>query len=231
MESCARVLRVTFILLPALAGCAFSPAKMKKGPGSDPLPPNTTPQGAILRLQRTYENQDATDYEGLLTSDFRYTFSAQTDQDLVNQYGTNWGKDDEVESARHLFSGFTNSKGLFQAPASRIQAAFVNDQYYLDPVHADSATWYVYCPVADVNLKIEVPIEGGGTTTYDISARHAFYLVRGDAAILDPGQPADSTRWYLRHWDDESTPTPGSSPGALPVLAATWGGMKGAYDH
>lgn len=192
---------------------------------------NSTPQGAILRLQRAYEREDAIEYPRLLTADFRYTFSAQSDQALVTQYGLNWGKDDETQSAEHLFSGFVNSQGNAVPPASRIQVNFINDQYYPDPAHSDSSAWYVYCPVTNVNLTIDVPIAGGGTTSFDIAAPHAFYLVRGDAALLDPGQPADSGHWYVRHWDDLS-PATGQNPTTLPAnAAASWGGMKGSYDR
>jgi len=229
MERCARLPfasplpYVGLALAACLAGCgAFAPEPIHPPP---PPPPaqNSTPQGAILRLQRAYGYQDLTDYASLLTADFRYTFSAQSDPKLVSTYGNNWGKDDEYESAKHLLTGFTNTQGVYVPPASRIVVQFVNDQYYPDPAHADSGAWYVYCPVTDVNLTIDVPVGGGDVTTYDISAPHAFYLVRGDAAFLDPGQPADSTHWYVRHWDDLS-PAP-------PVAAATWGGMRGAYER
>ncbi len=211
----------------APSGCAFRPTGITQQPVPPPL--NSTPQGAILRLQRLYENQDAVNYAALLTADFRYTFSAQSDPALATTWGTNWGKIDEVDSAEHLFSGFVNTEGKAVPPATRIQVNFVNDQYYPDPVHADSGAWYVYCPVTNVNLTIDVPVDAGGTTTYNIAAPHSFFLVRGDAAFLDAGQPADSTHWYVRHWDDHSPP-PGTNPATLPSLAAeSWGGIKGAH--
>jgi len=227
----AVVVTSALLLASALAplGCAFHP------PGAppidrDPLPVNSTPQGAIPRLERTYERQDEIEYPKLLTADFRYTFSAQSDPALATQYGLNWGKDDETQSAEHLFAGFVNGTGEAVPPASRITVDFVNDQYYPDPAHADSATWYVYCPVTNVNLTIDIPANGG-TTTYDISAPHSFFLVRGDAALLDPGQAADSTRWYVRRWDDHSPALPNGGAAPVPLAAASWGGMKGSYDR
>jgi len=227
----ARLPLACVVIVAALSGCVFSPKP--GGPGSQlgPLPVNATPKGAIDRLQRTYERLDLVDYTGLLTADFRYTFSAQSDPALASLYSDNWGKDDETESAKHLFEGFTNSTGQRFGPASNITVRFDNDQYYADPAHADSAAWYVYCPVSTVNLTVDAPLPDGSTTTYNISAPHSFFLVRGDAAILDAGQRADSTRWYVRHWDDLSpAPAPGGAqqPDA-PMATATWGDVKGSY--
>jgi hypothetical protein len=57
---------------------------------------------------------------------------------------------------------------------------------------------------------------------------HRLWLVRGDAAVgLDPGQPADRTRWYIRRWRDETTQL-GAKPNG-PQSACTWGAIKGIY--
>jgi hypothetical protein len=227
-------LSLTLACAVLATGCGIFSPRHKGGvqPGVV-LPPNTTPHGAIDRLQRSYENQQLAAYEGLLTADFRYTFSAQSDPKLAAQYADNWGKDDETESAKHLFEGFVDSQGKAQPAASNITVRFDNDQYYADPAHSDSTAWYVYCPVSNVNLTLDLPQGDGTTTTVYVTAPHSFYLVRGDAALLDAGQPADSTRWYVRHWDDLSPATPTTAliaPG-LPVAAASWGGLRGSYGR
>jgi len=216
MNRLARVsaLALTIAAFPVLSGCGggnpFHPPvdNVHTLPNDTPL--NDTPQNTMLRFQKAYQYQDITAYTGLLTSDFRYTFSKQSDPLLDAQYGSNWGKDDETESTKHLLTGFTNTSGTFIFPASNITISFVNDQYYPDPLHSDSTSYYVYCPVSTVNLAIDVP-SGAGTTTFNISAPHSFYLVRGDAAFLDAGQSPANDRWYIRHWDDLSPALPGAS--------------------
>ena len=240
-------LALTLAALPVLAGCGgsnpFSPPPDLTHTLPKDTPPNDSPQNTMIRFQRAYQYQDITQYTNLLTSDFRYTFSAQSDPTLNTTY-PNWGKDDETESTKHLLTGFTNASAVYVPPASNITIQFINDQYYLDPLHSDSLSFYRYCPVTTVNLNIDVPVDGGGSTTYIISAAHSFYLVRGDAAILDPGQAADSTHWYIRHWDDLSPKlgastiqvasahaplgTAGSTGGAT-SMPITWGGLKGSY--
>ncbi|MGH7725053.1 MAG: hypothetical protein ACREOU_06445, partial [Candidatus Eiseniibacteriota bacterium] len=66
-----------------------------------------------------------------------------------------------------------------------------------------------------------------------------FYLVRGDAAVLDTGQEARTDRWYIYRWDDLSQPLPGGparlaslNAGALGTPApTTWGGLKDGYKR
>jgi len=244
-------LALTIAVLPVLTGCGggnpFHPPidDVHTLPPETPL--NDTPQNTMIRFQRAYDHQDITSYKNLLSSDFRYTFSNQTDQDLVNQYGTNWGKDDETESTQHLLTGFTNSIGKYYGPANSITISFTGDQYLQDFQHGtDSTAFYAYVPVTQVRLDIVVtdPQSTTGTTTYNIQAEHDFYLVRGDVALLDAGQSNATDRWYIRRWDDRSLPQPlvvlqiasantvvagSNSFGAATPTHVTWGGLKDTY--
>lgn len=205
-------------LLALLSGCAFHPPE---DPGKTPPEPiNDSPQGAVLRFKYVYEQQALPLYELLLTSDFRYTFSIAADPRLVNQY-PNWGRDDEVESTKHLFEGFTNSQGVDVARASRITLDLAGVQYGTDTTHPDSAGWYQKVVVTAVDMVIEA-----GDVTYQVSGRHELYLVRGDAAVLDDGQEPRVDRWYLRRWDDLSTPTAAPEP----VPSFSWGELKAARN-
>jgi hypothetical protein len=239
-------LALTIAALPVLAGCGGNPFTPPKDP-KNTLPPDTplndTPQNTMIRLQRAYQYQDITNYKNLLSADFRYTFSQATDPTLVTQYGTNWGKDDEVESAQHLLTGFTNSLGQYVGPASNIAISFNGDSYLQDPQYStDSSAYHAYVPVTQVLLAIDVTTSTG-STTYNIQARHDFYLVRGDAAVLDAGQSNASDRWYIRRWDDLSQPlaavlqiasansaVAGSSTfGSGTQAHVSWGGLKDSY--
>ena len=194
-------------------------------------PTNDTPLNTVNRFEQTYEFQDLPKYGILLASDFRFAFSPSADPDLVLQYGDHWRKDDELQSARHLFEGFTNTLGETIPAASRIDMTLSGVRAMTDPEHADSATYYQKVVVDSVVVTVELP----GTpepTTYNIDARHEFYLVRGDAAVLDASQEARTDRWYIRRWDDLSgaagtTATIVSGPTS--TRPVTWGRLKAAY--
>ena len=107
-------------------------------------------------------------------------------------------------------------------------------QYGADFAHTDSAAYYQKAVVTSVDMTIEVPTTPA-PTTYQISARHEFYIVRGDAAILDPNQEARSDRWYIRKWDDLSTNVAvvarlaAINGQAIQRTPASWGAVKDTY--
>jgi hypothetical protein len=230
----------TFALLPMLAGCGSNPFNPQIDPGGDGHVPGDTPvadspQNLMLRFEKSYEFQDLPTYTNILTSDFRYTFSNDSDHDLVDRY-PNWGRDDEEESTKHLFEGFTKLDGTPVPAASNIDLTLTGVQYQPDYLHPDSASHYQKVVVTLVEMQIDVP-DPTGNITYVISARHEFYIVRGDAALLDAGQEARADRWYIRRWDDLST---GSAlvarlaevnAGAVKRTPVTWGSVKDTFYH
>ena len=226
-------------LLPILSGCGSNPFNPPIDPGGDghvpgDTPLNDSPQNLMIRFEKSYEFQNLAIYSKLLTSDFRYTFSLASDPLLVDQY-PNWGLDDEVQSTQHLFDGFTNTHGDFIPAASRIDMTLQGVQYTSDFTHADSASHYQKVIVTSVEMQIEVPGSAGDPLVYNISARHEFYIVRGDAAVLDAGQEARADRWYIRKWDDLSNGTTavlrlasinGTTVQRVPI---TWGKLKDTF--
>lgn len=240
-------LALTIGLTPILSGCGGNPFNPVIDPGGDGrIPGNTpladTPQNLMLRFEASYEFQDLPNYENLLTSDFRYTFSQASDPTLVATYGSNWGKDDESESSRHLFDGFTNSNGDVIPKASRIEMSLSGIQYQTDFTHSDSAAYYQKVVVSAVDMTIEVPPGVGATepTIYTINARHEFYIVRGDAAVVQAGQETSANRWYIRRWDDLSVNLASATRlaalnagGGQATLRSTqsWGSLKDSFLH
>lgn len=235
-------LLAALVLLPVLSGCGSNPFNPPIDPGGDghvpgDTPVNDSPQNLMIRFEKSYEFQDLPNYEALLTSDFRYTFSAASDPELVDRY-PNWGLDDEVESTKHLFEGFVNSNGDPIAAASRIDMTLTGVQYGQDFTHTDSTAHYQKVVVTAVDMTIDVPQTGQDPIQYHINARHEFYIVRGDAAVLDAGQDASASRWYIRRWDDLSPPTTaaiarltainGAATSATPI---TWGEVKDSFFH
>ena len=199
-----------------LCGCAFDPPVVPPPPPIT-LPDATSPTELMERFRLVYERQLAPEYAAVLTSDFRYTFSLESDPALVAQYGENWGKDDEVDSATHLFDGFVSSvSGNFVPGASSIVMSLNALQVFDDPGHSDSSAYYKRVVVSRVVMSIELPATPD-PQVLDIDARHEFFVVRGDVAVLDPAQEPRTDRWYIRRWEDLST--------SLPAVV-TWGARK-----
>lgn len=224
----------TLVLAAALAfaGCGKSATE----PGT-PLPPvtitpeNDTPANLMLRFEHAYEQKARSAYRGLFTADFRFHFSLDADPDLVLRYGTNWKRTDEDTAAAHLFSGFTTNLGESRAPASLIALTLSGAQFIGDPDHADSAAYYRLVLVPTLLLTLEIP----NTADFEISAPHDFHLVRGDAAVLDASQAADSSHWYIRSWEDRTVSLGfagrirGDLAHPLPASPTTWGKVKVDY--
>jgi hypothetical protein len=232
------LLALALLALPVLAGCSSNPFTPPIDDGGGGLPPSTpnndSPQNTMLRFEATFENQVKAEYEKLFASNFRFTFSSQSDPLLAAEWGASWGKDDEIESTGHLFEGFTDQGGVPQPPAAQIRLSLDGASYVDDPFRPDSAAYYKLVIVPTVNLSIQ--LSDAEQTEYQISAPHDFYLVRGDIALLDEVQEARADRWYIYRWDDKS---PDIADAGAPRLAShdagggpvrsSWGLVKGTY--
>ncbi len=222
--------------LPVATGCGgnpFNPPEIIDGGGLPPETPlNDTPANTMTRFEGTYEHQVLDQYELLFASNFRFTFSNQSDPELVTIYGNNWGKDDETSSTSHLFDGFTNDQGEFVPGAVGIMLGLPGQQFIDDPTaNPDSGAYYKLVIVPTVSLQLAGP----GTDGLEVASTHYFYLVRGDAAVLDAGQPATPARWYLRRQEDRSlavglrVPAEFAPSRVLPSRVTTWGAVKAFY--
>jgi hypothetical protein len=83
----------------------------------------------------------------------------------------------------------------------------------VDPEHPDSTQHYQVIEVGRYEMGFRV----GELRFYTKSKKHVFHFVRADVAHLMPGQPADSTRWYVRRWLEDVS-------GVLESLAKSDGG-------
>jgi len=213
------------LALLALAGCGGD--KILPPPG---VPQSDSPIHLVQQLERTWESQDLPNYGELLTEDFRFRFSPLSDPLLVDRY-PNWGLDDEVESTKHLFEGFVNSSGESMPAATRIDLTLTGIAVEDDSTHADSTAQYRKVVVANMSGTIEVPGQPD-PVIYSLSSRQEFLVVRGDAAVLAAGVAADSTRWYVRRWDDLSVnPFDGRRKSIDAVAPVTYGAIKARYRN
>ena len=230
------VLALCVAALPVLAGCSSNPFTPPTDDGNNELPATTplndSPENTMARFEATYEYRVKPEYEKLFTSNFRFTFSNQSDPELFNTWGTSWGKDDEIESTGNLITGFTDSEGNPQAAAASIELTLEGASFVGDPTRPESTAFYKYVIVPRVRMHL-ILADG---REFEIDAPHDFYLVRGDVAVLDETQEARSDRWYIHRWDDKSPPlaaiirvaSQGAEGGAE---RRTWGDLKASYTR
>jgi hypothetical protein len=219
-------------------GCTPEPI----GPPIERIPEATTPQNAMTRFERLYEGEGASDYGAMFAANFRFQFSPHADERLVGRYPEGLGKADELMAAQNLFGSFLDAEGRPVPGAVTIHLNLLpTNRPVDDPSRVgggavpDSTRWYKLLEVPSVGLLVVTGPDDG----YHINGRHLFRLVRGDAAVLEQGQRADSTRWYIYSWEDQTpvlavlhskleTARAGlASP--LPARPATWGLLKAIY--
>lgn len=214
-------LLLTALLALVAAGCGGDDATTQP----DPIPPggitpgNDTALNTIRRFEHAYEAEALAEYVALFTADFHYDFSLQADPNLVSQYGTTWGVLRDSASTRHLFEGFTNDGGQFVPGADSIALylGFGVAPNHWDP---DSLAYYAMADVPSSRLEIFRT----GDVVHDVEAAYRIWLVRGDAAWLRPGQPADASHWYIQRWEDLSVPV------FQGPTSTTWGRLKAQYE-
>lgn len=226
----APFLLATLILATAplsLAGCSKSAAPVQPAP--DPLaamPQPGTPSGAVRAFEWGWKQRSRDAYRMLFTSDFVFNFS---NRDSAGTHWTTdnpWGHDEEQASFGSLVKGGDAS----QPAATQIELTLDQNFTVLSdprPGMNDSRRKSITTPV---NLTV---------TTTDGASSNIFgsvtlYLVRGDLAAIPPelGLPADSTRWYVDGWYDDTNGTaaaPARANAPQPTKSRTWGSLKSLY--
>jgi hypothetical protein len=222
---------VALVLAGALAlgaGCGTEPEP--KPPA--PQPTVETPESTIVHLIAAYEQRNLVKYRALFTGDFTFEFSNSADPTLANQWATGWFAADESLAAKHLFEGGTNLDGSYLPAASRVDLTLFRQRPVGDTEGRDTTLYKVLSTPVDLIVEIPpTPPYTEPTLFVIINNSHRFYLVRGDAAVgLMAGQPADTTRWYIWAWADETMGAYAAS-GALEgaTVPASWGKLKGLY--
>jgi hypothetical protein len=193
----------------------------------DSIPPANTPANLLERYEASWEHEVVAEYTAMLTADYRFTFSNQSDPVLVVEYQNTWGRSHEIASTTHLMAGFTNDQGEVQAAASSILFSLDGESIIDDPDHADSSAWYKLVTIPSFQTTIR--LADSEQTEFQIFAPQRLHLVRGDAAVLAPGQVGSTDRWYLRRWVDLTPAING--PVILPATSATWGRVKAQYHR
>jgi hypothetical protein len=245
----------------ALAGC-FNPFSPRIAPTlgvSKPAPIPNTASGVLRLLEWCYNNKAIAEYSELFTADYQFNFS---DRDSAGQDWESrpYTRTDELISTTNLFIGGSAT----EPAATSIRLTFDKNFFvYADP-------FFVYYPVPDntvfrdpsgrrhksIRTTVSLRIEIDDGSSLEIDGHATFYMVRGDSALIPDdlkakGFKPDSTRWYIRQWDDE-TATGGTvalaratGPGRVagpgdarrlpglhdtqPSQVASWGAIKAYY--
>jgi hypothetical protein len=247
----------------SLAGC-FNPFSPRFAPtlgASIPAPKPTSAPGVLRLFEWCYNNKAIAEYREIFSADYQFFFSPR-DSAGAEWRGTPFRREDELISATQLFVG-----GSAGEPAARsINLKFdPNFFVYPDPD-------FTYFPEPNrtmprdplgrwhknIRTTVNLRIGTDDGSSIEILGYANFYMIRGDSADIPEelkllGFKPDSTRWYIRRWDDETVSeggtlalVPSRDAGALaarrslpahasgPVLAnpfeqVSWGAIKDYY--
>lgn len=194
----------------ALAGC-FNPFSPRIAPvlgQSKPAPvPNSAPN--LLRLfEWCYNNQAIAEYRELFTDDYRFLFSP-TDSAGAEWRGQPYTREDELISATNLFVGGSAT----EPPASSIRLTLDRNFFvFPDPTYPWDYPVGRWHKNIRTTVTLVIRTEDGSST--EITGHANFFMIRGDSALIPEelrlkGFGPDTTRWYIRRWEDETTPEGG----------------------
>ncbi|MBI5171062.1 MAG: hypothetical protein HZA61_16370 [Candidatus Eisenbacteria bacterium] len=141
-------------------------------------------------LVDAYEHRSVDELGAVLTNDYRYHFP---EEDLS---GAGWlegfTRDVELEKAAGVFRRF-----------SKIRTSVDRFESGPDPEHADSLSHYRVVIAHRMKLHAVIVHDGRDEIIENLPGQHVFYLVRGNAALLAPGQVRHPGRWYIRAWFED----------------------------
>jgi len=167
----------------------------------DSLAAPDSPRGALCRLFGAYAHGWTREYRRMLTSDFRFVFA---EAELRAEHPDGFTAEDERLSLLHLSRGFVNSRGLSMPAADALNLSATGISIAGDPENPEDPRHYQIVRVADASLQL---MFGAGPFYPVFGGVQLLSLVRGDAASLDLGQPADADHWYVRRWVENPVET------------------------
>jgi hypothetical protein len=204
-----------------LAGCfnPFDPLVARGRAGvSDPAPVPSRPELIVRLFEWCWEHRSITDYEEVFSDDFLFAFAATDSAGRAFQ-GAVLTRNDEIETARHLFVG-----GGTSPPANSISLQLDQNLFAeQDTRPGKRDTTYHREIVTNVVLRIETEGE-----SFQVIGAARFFVVRGDSALIpqdlvDRGFRPDPARWYIERWEDE---TLGSEGANSAVRDRGWSGLS-----
>lgn len=222
-----------------LGGCSTRVTRVDEAGVSNPPPVPLSPQAALQLLEWSYNHKALLECTDLFTADYRFYFSPM-DSAGAHYRSVPWIREDEVISTSHLFLGGSAR----QPPAASVRLMLdKNFVVYPDAEFVASdpqGRWH-----KTIRTQVVLNLRLGDGSAIDISGGTTFSLVRGDSAaipadLIARGFGPDSTRFWIRRWDDETTDGVGplseisrarplAALATQPSSARSWGWLKVLY--
>ncbi len=182
--------------LVTLAGCGKSATAPP--PAAAPVP--DSPVNAVRVLEYTWNHRDADGYANLLSADFRVTPISADSADAVMLA---WGRDAEEKTATSILIGDVIHPHVASVSVKLGSSLTATP----DPTPGADPKWHqVVTTTATVQLSLV--LSNGLTEPRTYAGGATFHLVRGDsvqipAKLASHGVVPDSTRWWIRTWDEQ----------------------------
>lgn len=218
----------------SLAGC-FNPFSPRIAPilgASIPAPKPSSAPGVLRLFEWCYNNKAIAEYSEIFSADYQFFFSPR-DSAGAEWRGQPFRREDELISATRLFVG-----GSAGEPAARsIDLQFdpnlivVPDDeftYFPEPNRTKPrdpyGRWH-----KKIRTTVNLRIGTDDGSSIEILGHANFYMIRGDSADIPVEMKArgfgpDSTRWYIRRWDDDTA----GETAALALAPARGAGLTAA---
>ena len=184
-----RPICLTALLLVTLGNGAYAARPSSIPPSNQPV---VGPQGTLEAVARGYRDRSVDSVVAHYTADYR--FHAYGDSLLGFYRGIS--REQEEHSLRNLFGGIVQNGDTLRPPADSLGIVMDGFQEGVDAEHPDSTQHYRIVVVA----RFEMGFRYGDKRMFTMSRQHVFHMVRGDVALLLPGQQADPQIWYVRRW-------------------------------
>ncbi len=194
-------------------------------PGAPP-PAADSPTGVVRRLEWAWQHRDSVRVADVLPGEFEFVFA------LMDSAG-NPSREPPLDR-----SGMLCATGqLFVGGGARPRASSIS--LHFDPTlnatpdsrPGKNPGWHKEI-LSGVDLQIV--LQDG--SAFEVTGFAAFFVVRGDSAAIPPdlaarGVTADSTRWFIERWNDESISSGARARPADPKPASpiTWGDVLELY--
>jgi len=151
------------------------------------------PEDALLLFKQAYEQKSVPAFADLVSDDYRFHSSAM----VMSRFAEGFSRDFELRSLGGMFNGVKRPDGSEMPAADSIAIHYGEVMNSEDPEHADSLDHYRVLCVSSFQMDAVLASE---RIIHTDPGLHVFHMVRGDAAVLAPGQTGDADRWYIRRW-------------------------------
>jgi len=212
-------LQVFAVLVAAMAlaaGCGESSSRLSGVRVAAPTA--NSPINAVKLLAWQWSHRDTSGYRDLFAAGYRFVFEEADSAGNASTLRT-LDRDQEVRVVENLFVRGTST----EPPAWRISFALDPNPIALPDSRPGKNSFWHREIASGLDAVITASLE-----TYRIVGATRFYVVRGDSSGLT-GAAADSARWYIERWEDESSPIPAAAARSQAARNVSLGYIKTLY--